>query len=527
MIRTPMDEAAQPATVSSAWIVYVTALLEGASVIVVEIAGARALAPFFGTSLQVWTAQITVTLFFLAAGYGVGGLLAKSLRPTTLPMLFAIAGFMLALYPVMRGPILDASSANLGVAFGSLISASILFGPTLLALGAVSPVLIAYIDRRRPGAGSAAGRLFFTNTMGGLAGGWLTAFVLIPHMSLRIALVTTGVVLLLIAAVWLFAGRSNASAVVVVPALLIAGYILFFSQPERVFKEKHGMSFEMKYSHQSGIGLLQVLEFADSRALLINGVLQGQLDLSSDFHGARSEYIHSMDILARSHHPTARTALQLGLGAGLLPKELDHRGVKVKTIEIEPQIVKLARDYFELPQSVEVITADARSFLRHDTGKYDLIFLDTFASESTPWHILTVEAMAEIKARLNPGGRLIINTVSFPDPKKAALDGIEASVLSAFPEEIVYASPPETNDPEELVNVLIVAGENLHADPKVDPNPIHSAHLAKLLALARPGTRTATPCTDDRSNLDYAQASMRVHWREAIWQTQSSNLLSD
>jgi len=50
-----------------------------------------------------------------------------------------------------------------------------------LMLGSVSPVLIQYIDARRPGAGSAAGRLFFTNTMGGLAGGWITAFALIPH----------------------------------------------------------------------------------------------------------------------------------------------------------------------------------------------------------------------------------------------------------------------------------------------------------------------------------------------------------
>src|SRR3954454_19668388 len=91
--------------VISPWIVYLTALLEGASVIVVEIAGARALAPFFGTSLQVWTAQITVTLFFLAAGYGVGGLLARQLRRMTLPMLFAIAGFVLALYPIMRTPV--------------------------------------------------------------------------------------------------------------------------------------------------------------------------------------------------------------------------------------------------------------------------------------------------------------------------------------------------------------------------------------------------------------------------------------
>src|SRR3954470_4930795 len=81
---------------ASASVVYPTAFLEGASVIVVEIAGARALAPFFGTSLQVWTAQITVTLFFLAAGYGVGGLLAKRLRGATLPMLFALAGFWLA-----------------------------------------------------------------------------------------------------------------------------------------------------------------------------------------------------------------------------------------------------------------------------------------------------------------------------------------------------------------------------------------------------------------------------------------------
>src|SRR3954469_19754714 len=88
------------------WIVYPTAFLEGVCVIVVEIAGARALAPFFGTSLQVWTAQITVTLFFLAMGYGLGGLLAKQLRRWTLPWLFAIAGVCLALYPLVRTPVL-------------------------------------------------------------------------------------------------------------------------------------------------------------------------------------------------------------------------------------------------------------------------------------------------------------------------------------------------------------------------------------------------------------------------------------
>src|SRR3954454_17873505 len=102
--------------VISPWIVYPTAFLEGAAVIIIEIAGARALAPFFGTSLQVWTATITVTLCFLALGYGLGGVLANRLGGWMLPCLFATAGFWTALYPVWRTAILDVTSPKAGVA---------------------------------------------------------------------------------------------------------------------------------------------------------------------------------------------------------------------------------------------------------------------------------------------------------------------------------------------------------------------------------------------------------------------------
>src|SRR5215204_3355021 len=122
--------------------IYLTAFIEGLIVIVVEIGGARALAPFYGTSLQVWTAQITMTLFFLAIGYGVGGLLAKRVKPATLPTLFGIAGGWLILYSLLRTPVLS-SSQSLGVALGSLTGASVLFGLPLLMLGAVSPVLVS------------------------------------------------------------------------------------------------------------------------------------------------------------------------------------------------------------------------------------------------------------------------------------------------------------------------------------------------------------------------------------------------
>src|SRR5215212_11300413 len=52
---------------------YGTAGVTGAAIMVVEILGAKMLAPYVGTSHFVWTAQIAVTMIALATGYYVGG----------------------------------------------------------------------------------------------------------------------------------------------------------------------------------------------------------------------------------------------------------------------------------------------------------------------------------------------------------------------------------------------------------------------------------------------------------------------
>src|SRR5687768_13535181 len=145
--------------------VLATAFLEGLSVLVVEIAGARALAPYFGASLHVWTAQITATLLFLALGYGLGGLLCRR-GPLALPAVLWLAGAWLALYPVWRTALLLAL-LPLGVAGGAFVASAVLFGPPLACMGAVSPLLIARLGLRGIGGGQAAGALFFTNTIGG------------------------------------------------------------------------------------------------------------------------------------------------------------------------------------------------------------------------------------------------------------------------------------------------------------------------------------------------------------------------
>ena len=51
---------------------YLTAAVTGGAIMIVEILGAKLLAPYVGTSHFVWTAHIAVTLIALATGYALG-----------------------------------------------------------------------------------------------------------------------------------------------------------------------------------------------------------------------------------------------------------------------------------------------------------------------------------------------------------------------------------------------------------------------------------------------------------------------
>src|SRR5688500_18608571 len=76
---------------------YATAGITGGAILIVEILGAKMLAPFVGTSHFVWTAQIAVTLVSLAIGYYFGGwLVDRSPRLHRLYFCIALAAAYLA-----------------------------------------------------------------------------------------------------------------------------------------------------------------------------------------------------------------------------------------------------------------------------------------------------------------------------------------------------------------------------------------------------------------------------------------------
>src|SRR5262249_4633113 len=75
--RPPPAAPAEPAIAGGLRrYLYFTAARTGAAIMIVEILGAKMLAPYVGLSHFVWTAQIAVTLVALACGYYAGGRLA-------------------------------------------------------------------------------------------------------------------------------------------------------------------------------------------------------------------------------------------------------------------------------------------------------------------------------------------------------------------------------------------------------------------------------------------------------------------
>ena len=57
---------------------FLVLLIEGGALMAVELMGAKLVAPFYGNSLYVWTAVLTIAVLGVTLGYYTGGRLANN-----------------------------------------------------------------------------------------------------------------------------------------------------------------------------------------------------------------------------------------------------------------------------------------------------------------------------------------------------------------------------------------------------------------------------------------------------------------
>ncbi len=109
-------------------------------------------------------------------------------------------------------------------------------------------------------------------------------------------------------------------------------------------------------------------------------------------------------------------ALFIGLGAGSMPQYFAHYypRARVDVVEVDPEVVAIARRFFGLRETgnLRVHVADGRRFVKRSRRRYDLIFFDAYQRADIPCHLITREALGELRDRLAPGGVLAANVLA-------------------------------------------------------------------------------------------------------------------
>jgi spermidine synthase len=496
-----------------------TAALCGALIMIIEILGSRVIGPFFGVSLFVWTSLITVTLIALAVGYAAGGVLSdRKGSPDYLYGIILLAGAFVLLLPLLKGPVLKAS-LPLGLRAGAFVSSLALFGPSLLLLGCVSPYLIRITAAELRNIGRTVGIFYAISTLGSFLGTILTGFVLIAYFKVNQIFFVVGAILICLAAGYFFFWRGHKwiAAVALLPALLYQA-----DAPVSKLRES-GTRVTKVFDKDTFYGNLKVVDYSfagkHTRELMIDGLIQGGIDMRSRL--PVYEYFYFLEALPVALNPDGKTCLVIGLGAGLIPVWYESRGVRTDVVEIDPAVVNAAREYFGFSLSGKVSVSDARYHLNTSKEKYDYVIIDVFNGDTTPGHILSLEALQLVKARMTDRAVLAVNLIGSLKNETFMTASILKTLERVFTTVKLYPTFP-VEEGEGFGNMVVLAFDFpfASADSVTLPSdfPVHFLVRDRVRSVfgktfSFPPETKAIVLTDDYNPIDFYDVWLKERLR--------------
>jgi spermidine synthase len=215
--------------------------------------------------------------------------------------------------------------------------------------------------------------------------------------------------------------------------------------------------------------------------------------------------------------------LLIGLGAGSLAKDYTHERWSVDAVEIDEDVVDVARRYFNLqPEDANTRVMDGRQFLATSQDTYDVILLDAFGSSSIPFHLVTVEAFGLVADRLSDNGLFAINveTQGWDDP---IIRWIAATLRIHFDHVLAL---PMAEPPDRLGNVILLASRRAlqpEREPErnetLDPNWRYGLEYARIHAWDNrfePDVGDVEPLTDDLNRSDLRAEEINMIARKEL-----------
>jgi spermidine synthase len=490
----------------------------GVAVMGLEMSASRLIAPYFGSTLSVWTSLIGLILAFLTLGYYLGGALADRWprRPVLAAITFA-AGALVCVIPLIAMKVLPWSwsvSPRLGLLGGSFVATFVLFLVPVTLLGCIPPFAMRLYISDLTHAGRSAGRIYAISAAGSIVGTFLPAMVTLPLLGARRSIMAFG--LLLIAGSLPLLGRARwAAAAAPLAALLFL--------PLKPMLPVQGLVVE----RETPYNYLQVIRSGDRTLLLVDWGVFSIYAPGRVLTDAYYDYL-LMAPLLRPPPPAEwmRRVLIIGLGAGTSAKQISafYGPVPIDGVEIDPGIVRLGRERFAMNEkNLHVYVTDGRWFVGHAVHPYNWVIIDAYQRSDIPFHLASRQFFQQLKAKMSPGGVVSINLAWIGPGQTEVRDLLVRTLQTAFPR--VYVVPV----PENESSAVILAGPedcspaNLTANARqtYGGQPALAAVAARTAAgieeLAQPACQ---PLTDDLSPLEplvdrmYRQARMEAFERE-------------
>ena len=389
---------------------YFIVFTASACTLIIEIVAGRILVPTIGVSLYTWTSIIGIVLAGISLGNYLGGRIAdKYPSPVTLGLIMLAGGVAsIGILPVDQ--FLSDRFLALPIIPRIVMLTAVLFLLPAVILGMVSPVVIKLRLSDLSETGNVVGKIYAVSTAGSILGTFLTGFVLVQLLGTRMVILIVALILIAMAVAFgnLWRVRYATAVLGVLFVAILATSVFGGGLDSGCIRESNYFCIKVR---AQDIGDREV------RVLYLDALLHSYVDINDPlFLHYPYEKVFGDIATTIAHDKRDMVSLFIGGGGYTMPRFLEvmYPNTSVEVVEIDPEVVEVATEYFALPVNTRIIryTEDARTKLQDlPLGKYEFIVGDAFNDVSVPYHLTTLEFNEMVHGLLAYDGVYAINVV--------------------------------------------------------------------------------------------------------------------
>jgi len=288
-----------------------------------------------------------------------------------------------------------------------------------------------------------------------------------------------------------------------------------------------GVRAEILFDKDTHYGNMKVVDYTygrwHTRELLVDGTVQTGMDMKSG--QAVYSYPYLVSILPYSLHPEGRRCLVIGLGGGVVADWYMRKGIVTDVVDIDPDIVDAAKVYFSFRSNGKISIEDARYFLSRSEETYDYVVLDVFSGEAAPAHVMSLQALKTLRARMTEKGVLAINFIGKLKGDDRMTESVVKTLRQVYSHVEIYPFF-EPVDSGAIGNMVLVAydGDERKLSPglmegqRIHPFVIDEVKKAYGRKLNMPESPEAILLSDDYNPIDCYDNEVKEFIRENVIQ---------